>query len=1365
MSCIKNSDDDKHIFDTWAEECLSIDSKVKEADLNNSVTTHFTSVVQNDNTAEDRIAKDLALLLSKLKHPLSSTSSSKVCALRIICCAIRAIGNNDEDDSPTKTQSSTSTNNDNNNRGISLNMMELLGTFLLEHCNPIQSTDIFNQDDVMDLSNNGIDNNDGSTLEDIRDAALTCLCALLQIPCIESSTKSIIFRLETSRHSIERRCVSSDDEYDEYGNNNMMDTDQSDMISGLSMLPRSKRSLCFQSIEMTLKGISYDMKYLSCPNQSNQQDSTINNPSFDSSTKKKISSYATFVASCLHGETDPRCLIQMLHLLKMTSKALSPLLALSTNSSSKWTLSNSNVEFPHLSLFDAVATYYPVQFIPPPNDPYGISRNDIHIALMGVLKSGIYDKNNNDENNMTIHAVRLFLERLAPPSENDPYKYEDEPNEPIYTVSDRLEALEDLTDLLFQISIKALAQGDMQQYNKREHDILSKLSNDVVNEMTTILVQCHESASANAITGEDKDRHDNKELASLCCKFSARMAKAFESYRALQESQPSSNNKKNTKSFWHVFVHDNVKKLSTTISSSPQSLKGKTATAFVASLSSCGGNQTLQLCLDTCIPIFSQILKSVETNMDNSDNWDQERMTSASYGIGAFFSSCRVSLERMKKDGVSICPHPLEKYASHVLNVLCKLVDFGAKEESNIRMELMVGSVKSLESVLQCSPSALFSKEDVETVRTILYILAGEVVSCNEIKSDNNRASNGDNDWMIACTRIVGCAIGWALKSTENINDGTNSDSMSILNSDKDILLFSKDKLVPQVLESSILPSNDTFYALEVLSYACETGHEEACHFFAVKLLQELQSSINDVMTNKSDSNRPIVVAVALGHLLRKGGPMYKAIHSLTYPSIRPIDIIHALTNQHKDQQETQAVFEPGMSNLLLPEQKAMYREKANDAVKLSYSILPYIMPIYNCSLPTKMQNEIISVVSNVLPPLDTNDSVKLCVVLPILSKVLSSNGKKVGESESDTLRSIAPYLTEYSLNMENEKSSRSSAASCLFSIVAEHQGNDSQCLALSLLCKFVSPVMMRAANQFIHKQEVSILNEFMDSIYLAALLGAAAGCRGRHSSKTADEVAKTIVLLACEGSAVSKMLEISAIDCRSDNPTNHHIQELQVMAASALGSVLSVDKGGPFWKQRISHLILPIILSNINIGSSDILNNELNVDIGTLVCACHLMSCISVPALGKQRLNDLAELILRGFVQFLQTEKLLYEAKDSNMKPKMIQDMKSLVLATLLKLMDIPPDVFELPIDHYKIILPSLLVSCIQSDTITDIPSHLMSLQLLMNIAKLPSAEVRSFCKIHKLKVLSALEGSIDNPAVQVRQAAASVRNVWFIL
>jgi hypothetical protein len=112
-----------------------------------------------------------------------------------------------------------------------------------------------------------------------------------------------------------------------------------------------------------------------------------------------------------------------------------------------------------------------------------------------------------------------------------------------------------------------------------------------------------------------------KELADLCRTIVAQIALDLE-----QSSD---------KKLWETFVAEPLRILSSRILTSPS--ESRTAIAYVACLCASGGPKTLRCSLESAlVPLFDTV---------SSDMKDAGDIATAAYGIGAFFSSCRVALE------------------------------------------------------------------------------------------------------------------------------------------------------------------------------------------------------------------------------------------------------------------------------------------------------------------------------------------------------------------------------------------------------------------------------------------------------------------------------------------------------------------------------------------------------------------------------------------------------------------------------------------------------------------------------------------------------------------------------------------------
>lgn len=186
----------------------------------------------------------------------------------------------------------------------------------------------------------------------------------------------------------------------------------------------------------------------------------------------------------------------MLQLLRLLLLTLTPLFQQQTNVDALLET------FPSTYVFDAIAPYDPVRFTPPPNDPYGITKNTIHDALMGVLRYHTIhtatSTPNEDKDSMIVLSIRLFLERLSPPS-MDPFADDDADDADSKTVHDRIDALQNITEPL------ALSH-DSQALP------LSEITHAVLSELSDVFISCHDDASAAVMPGKVKTDERCKEV-------------------------------------------------------------------------------------------------------------------------------------------------------------------------------------------------------------------------------------------------------------------------------------------------------------------------------------------------------------------------------------------------------------------------------------------------------------------------------------------------------------------------------------------------------------------------------------------------------------------------------------------------------------------------------------------------------------------------------------------------------------------------------------------------------------------------------------------------------------------------------------
>ncbi len=557
----------------------------------------------------------------------------------------------------------------------------------------------------------------------------------------------------------------------------------------------------------------------------------------------------------------------------------------------------------------------------------GITREALHDELLEVLTCCTHlDAETNTSltsdggDNMIVLATRLFIEHLSPPST---HPFDDHHDDDFTTVRDRLGALEDLTRLLLlplESNSHFSHQAQVCSSNQKQQSwILSNLSNEVVKEMSNIIVRCHEDASTSAISASNvEDQNENKKLANLCRKFITRISHEFEMHLKLQGQTSSQTENENRKlSFWDCFVLQQVLDLSNILSSSPQSAKGRIAIAYVASLSACGGEQTLRLCLEKCVPPLIRLLK----NGDGELSRDEEQMSTAAYGIGVFFSSTRLSMEQISRDGIVVFPHPLQNLIRPILQLFCNIAN-----RKDTGFELKVAVVKALESILVSSPFDIMENEDADFVRQTILHLSKDLA---KEESDQDVHKQGVSEWKLACARLLGTTIGRATRREKLDTETRNIEKNTIFEEDLGIRALVKDTLFPTILTSSSQyqgAGKDNRYDWKVFAHACEEGELYVSEIILSQLYQDLKRAIQTDMQNV---DRIQNIAAAMAFILQQGGNNPRiAFHTKGLQ----MDVVYALScPPSKVQQGAE------MSKLLLPEIRNKKRTEADKVVSIIY--------------------------------------------------------------------------------------------------------------------------------------------------------------------------------------------------------------------------------------------------------------------------------------------------------------------------------------------------------------------------------------------------------------------------------------------
>jgi hypothetical protein len=825
--------------------------------------------------------------------------------------------------------------------------------------------------------------------DDARDAAITGLTALIRtrlelFPTQESRQPSSLskqsphaqdcpatralgvvrqsmeYRMELAMSGVRYRC-RIDDASNDYGGgineddaregagagcHQAVDPPGSNVEDGLSRLPRSKRSMCFDLLDAALDGLIDDkMKCENLITQIQQSPSTmdVSGPGIPPSLLRQMSAFASLSSSCMHGETDPRCLVQLLSLFNKIQRIMMPLFVLDgdvsavedTNDTD--TTEASKVTFPFMEMFDAVAPYYPVHFTPPRNDPHGITQGTLHDLLLAVLsESGVHHDHKfmsaeaNDRNDdgtretMTLLAARMFLERLEPPRTSD---FDPPSNGSDSDVEDKLDAIRDLSYLF--LPRPAPSKNERWPLATERHSDLpgqrispnvTRVPLDFLSELSLTMARVHEDAVSS----------DEKALASSARKFSSCLVKSLE---------PASTSGIDTFSLWEAYTVDVLRHLTPILGSAPQGMHGRATTAYFASLAAEGGGlMTLNKVLDGCYPRFLDVLSILDENYSampldigessqtsKLNSRDEEKLAAAMRGIAALISSSRVTLQKWQRDnfGVQVHPHPLSSFAPSTLHKIALILNESIDVDKAGSLE--VAAAVALESVLTSCDLTFLDEENMALLEESISLMA-RVVLIGEGTMDKD--STNSHEWSLACARVLGSVI--------SVGICKKTDSADVVPSNCERINTLAANLLPKILASATFPHRGLSkmqtirYDWVVLAGACANG----ILYVSERIVSDLLLKIITALKLNRENQK--ISAMALSHIIRHGGPnVGTAFHELSSPGPTAFEVVHELCRQEDTVPRRQ--LQVGMSMLQLPASRARDEEAANDTVSICH--------------------------------------------------------------------------------------------------------------------------------------------------------------------------------------------------------------------------------------------------------------------------------------------------------------------------------------------------------------------------------------------------------------------------------------------
>lgn len=1335
----------EQLFRIWVENCLQLQGQQKQpvvesdtsktlkkvAEIQHEARTFFTSLVQGttvhigETVLQTRASHGdaLALLIRTLEPCFAATASLAVrwaalsCftgSIQGCCCGTAGV-----------TSHSLQSPSPGGSGGIggtlsssSIQLVQLLGTFLLQHAGPI-AVDSATGDDFD---------------EEIRDAAQVGLTALLQCtpaaittttlpPSFmpksissgltggsvsnDASTEWLKWRLTIAQAGVERRCAQDDDDDDDDRENDDMENGDYDNYrrstaasSGLSLLPRSRRSLCFDLIRAAVDAVAMSA-VTPHPRKKHSQlyDDADHLPQLDATTLSIMTKFCKFVASCLHGESDPRCLLQLLQLFDAVLTSFQQF----GQQQRKF--------FPVLEFFDAVAPYYPIQFNPPPNDAHGITRAALRQAVLRVLSCTFYDHDH--DNCMASLSCGILLESLVPPPEDGPL-----------TFKEQIEALEDLQTFLFA------TQGIDKETN------CDKANAEEIKHIADACLTVHE-ASCLTVSRRGDDAVTAKTLADLCRVVVARVAVATE--------------RRSSKDAWQVFVELPVRKLSARLEYS--SMSDRVAIAYMACLASSGGAKTLRVCLETGLVSLLKCLESGST--------EDEEAATAVYGIGAFFSSCRAAVENAARDGIQLHPHPLQPYITVALDRIYEILKPGIVMAPSLR----VAAVRALESILLASPADLFAEDRIDRIVVVLRCISLQLLDRGSAANETT-VGEDEAELLAANSLTLGVLLGRALDvvdDCENTPDNNNATPAYVLEAAQ-VRRFLQDDFFATLLASAKIRSKNKSTTPRreqmTLSYAASFSLTAAS-----KVVKSLAQSLQKAL-HAADDDTAIAIAETLSFLFEQREQLAAiAYQGLTSPDVTALDIMSLLSPIVRGKDEgMEADF--GMSNLLLPQTTEDFKRN-NLIIVNAYEIIRLLRKGYEIGVTDNRFEELVTTVDQVLPPLSDADIIQLSIALPFLSAAMESvdpgaNYANVGgKSTSETLRGMAGDLADFAMTSENFAGARAHAARCLHAAISRFTPRNAQeCPARDLAQHKVMPSLKSSLDEASKinqntKARAAAVASFRDSLNVLALLGSAAACRGGPSLKTSDQIVLCLVDLACTKKTdflfaddIQGSIDLSVFDTRDCDDSTW----LSIGAAAAFGSILSTECGkNLLWKQRLSHVSMKRILERINISQQGIDSTKYD-SLGLLTTVCHLLCLSDLHNFTATNLESIANVIANG----LSLSNLQAAARAD-------ASVSMLVLAALVKLLCVSPSSLKHSI--YRLVTGTMRAYAVADELEhrAEVANKILALQALEVVTHMGhSPEV---LRTVKPAVVSLLGAATDHPSGVLRLAAVEVRNAWFVV
>jgi hypothetical protein len=165
---------------------------------------------------------------------------------------------------------------------------------------------------------------------------------------------------------------------------------------------------------------------------------------------------------------------------------------------------------------------------------------------------------------------------------------------------------------------------------------------------------------------------------------------------------------------------------------------------------------------------------------------------------------------------------------------------------------------------------------------------------------------------------------------------------------------------------------------------------------------------------------------------------------------------------------------------------------------------------------------------------------------------------------------------------------------------------------------------------------------------------------------------------MACTGKSSLPFLsdeEAQLVSSKFDNADV--LSSLEIAAASAYGSILSVETAKPLMKQRLAHVSLRLIRSAYEEQRDQARSGKTveELRVGTIAVVCHVVCSTDISKTDKSALQHMATLAVEGLSSsiFLTGDGIARSSSSA----------KNLILASVLKLVCVAPTSVSLILEH----------------------------------------------------------------------------------